>query len=153
MTSNSVAHATFTVERVYTAPITRVFEAWADSATKARWFAGGEAKHELDFRVGGREVTRGHHDGVDMVFESWYRDIVPEERIVYVSSLTSAGKLATVSTTTVLLAPKGEATRLLLTEQGTFLDRLEEPGWREQGTSDQLSALEAELDAVRTNVE
>ncbi|MFI6510860.1 hypothetical protein ACIBCT_24920 [Streptosporangium sp. NPDC050855] len=36
-------------------------------------------------------------------------------------------------------------TRLLLTEQATFLDGREEPAWREQGTACWLDALGTEL--------
>jgi hypothetical protein len=38
----------------------------------------------------------------------------------------------------------------VLTEQGTYLDGLEDPGWREQGTGQQLDALGAELKENRT---
>ena len=43
--------------------------------------------------------------------------------------------------------PPGEdgGTRLVLTEQGAYLDGREEPAWREQGTASQLEALAAEL--------
>ena len=37
------------------------------------------------------------------------------------------------------------STRLVLTEQGAFLDGREQPAWREQGTADQLEALAKEL--------
>jgi hypothetical protein len=38
-------------------------------------------------------------------------------------------------------------TRLVLTEQGAFLDGHEQPAWREHGTADQLEALAAQLKA------
>jgi uncharacterized protein YndB with AHSA1/START domain len=141
----TVTHATFTLERVYPAPPQRVFAAWSDPAAKARWFAGGNADHELDFRVGGREIARGTHDNQVMTFESRYQDIVPDERIVFASSLYEGTALATVSVTTVELRPDADGTRLLLTEYGAFLDGHEEPAWREQGTADQLTALAKEL--------
>jgi hypothetical protein len=50
-----------------------------------------------------------------------------------------------VSITTVELSAAGDGTRLVLTEQGTFLDGLGQPSWRERGTSDQLDALAKEL--------
>lgn len=140
----SATHATFSLERVYPVPVARVFAAWADPAAKAQWFAGGpSADHELDFRIGGREVTRG---GPVMTFESSYHDIVPGERIVYSSTMAAGEDLVTVSLTTVSLTTveftsAGEGTRLTLTEQGTYLDGREEPAWREHGTAEQLDAL------------
>jgi uncharacterized protein YndB with AHSA1/START domain len=146
MTDRSVVHATFSLERLYPVAPGRVFAAWADPSAKARWFAGPTGEHELDFRVGGREINRGHHeDGPVMTFESLYHDIVADERIVYASTLRAAGTLATVSLTTVEFGPAGAGTRLLLTEHGTFLDGHEEPAWREQGTRGWLGALDAEL--------
>jgi len=145
-----VTHATFTLERSYPAPPARVFAAWADPAAKARWFAPGPgAGHQLDFRVGGREVvTGGPEGGPLMTFETLYRDIVPEQRIVYTSTLSAGADLMTVSLTTVEFTPgEGGGTRLVLTEQGAFLDGQEQPAWREQGTADQLEALAAELKA------
>lgn len=143
----SVAHATFSLERRYEAPPARVFAAWADPAAKARWFAGPEATHSLDFRVGGTErVERpGRDDRPELAFESVYQEIVEGERILYSSTLSAGGRLATVSLTTVQIAPLGTGTQLLLTEQGAFLDGQEQPSWREQGTSDWLAGLDLEV--------
>ena len=152
-----VTHATFSLERDYPVSPARVFAAWADPAAKARWFAGGPASgHRLDFRVGGREVNHGGPDGGPvMTFESFYRDIVSELRIVYSSTMSAGDEVMTVSVTTVEFRPAEAgtpeagtpegATRLVLTEQGTFLDGREEPAWREHGTAAQLAALAAEL--------
>jgi len=144
----NVTHATFTLERSYPAPPARVFAAWADPAAKASWFTPGPGSgHELDFRVGGREVaTGGPEGGPLMTFETLYRDIVPEQRIVYTSTLSAGADLMTVSLTTVEFTPAEDgSTRLILTEQGAYLDGQEQPGWREQGTADQLDGLAAAL--------
>jgi uncharacterized protein YndB with AHSA1/START domain len=145
MTASAVTHATFTLERTYPVDAGRVFAAWAEPAAKARWFAGPDARHRLDFTVGGREMTRGHHGGADLVFDTTYRDIVPNERIVYTSTLASDGQLSTVSLTTVEFRAVDEGTTLTLTEQGTYLDGHEKPSWRETGTGQQLDSLEREL--------
>jgi uncharacterized protein YndB with AHSA1/START domain len=147
MTELSVKHATFSLEREYPVSPSRVFAAWADPAAKARWFAGSNADdHELDFRVGGREIARGRNsDGQMITAELHYQDIVPNERIVFTTTLSEESTVATVSVTTVELTPTDDGTRLLLTEHGAFLDGREKPAWREQGTSDQLAALAAEL--------
>ncbi|MGW4522152.1 SRPBCC family protein [Amycolatopsis sp. NPDC004378] len=141
----TVKHSTFTLERTYPVPAARVFAAWANPVAKDRWFVS-EGSHELDFRVGGRETLDGlTPDGGALNLVSTYHEIVPEQRIVYSSTLTGRGALATVSITTVELVPEGDGTRLVLTEQDTFLDGAEKPEWREQGTGDWLDKLGAEL--------
>jgi uncharacterized protein YndB with AHSA1/START domain len=144
MTDHSVKHSTFTLERSYPAPPAAVFAAWSDRDTKATWFAPADGRYELDFRVGGAESVHGPA-GTGLVARSRYHDIVPGERIVYSTALSTGEVLSTVSVTTVLLAPDGDGTRLVLTEQGTFLDDQEQPEWREQGTGDWLDALGREL--------
>ncbi|MFJ5921661.1 SRPBCC family protein [Kitasatospora sp. NPDC092948] len=146
MTDSPITHATFSLDRFYSTPAARVFAAWADRQAKAAWFSGAGAEHELDFRVGGREVNRARRaDGPELVFEAWYRDIVPDRRLVYTSTLSAGGELATVSLTTVEFHPEESGTRLVLTEQGAFLGGAEEPSWREQGTGAWLDALAAHL--------
>lgn len=145
MTNRSVVHSTFTLERNYPVPPARVFAAWSDQAAKMRWFAGPDSGHQLDFRVGGREVNHGDHDGVLMEFESYYRDIVDAERIVFSSTMTADGAVTTVSMTTIELVPTGDGTRLTLTEQDAFLDGHELPEWREEGTGSWLDSLGREL--------
>ena len=50
-----------------------------------------------------------------------------------------------VSLATVELEPEGDGTRLIFTEQAVFLDGLDNPAEREQGTRGLLEKLEAEL--------
>ncbi|MDT8915880.1 SRPBCC domain-containing protein [Amycolatopsis sp. PS_44_ISF1] len=137
----STRHATFTLEREYPAPPAKVFAAWSDPAAKAAWFATAGGEHTLDFRVGGREVNSAG----ELVFTGDYHDIVPDRRIVYSGRLSAKGVVTTLSVTTVELVPEGEGTRLVLTEQGTFLDGHEDPSWREQGTGDWLDRLAVHL--------
>jgi uncharacterized protein YndB with AHSA1/START domain len=149
MTERSVEHATFVVERTYDASPARVFAAWADPAAKGRWFgdpdqAAGE--FELDFRVGGREFNRGAApNGQAYTFEAHYQDIVPDERIVYSYEMHLDDKRISVSLGTVELRAAEAGTRLVYTEQGAFLDGLDTPAQREQGTGGLLDALGEEL--------
>lgn len=133
----TVKHSTFTIDRTYPQPPSRVFAAWADPALKARWLIAEGHQHELDFRVGGTEVASGGQ----LRFEATYRDIVDGARIVYCSTLHDGPKLSTVSQTTVEFVADGDGTRLVLVEQGAYLDDMEQPEWREQGTNSQLDAL------------
>jgi uncharacterized protein YndB with AHSA1/START domain len=148
MTERSVTHATFVVERTYAATPPRVFAAWADPAAKARWFGSPDepgAEFELDFRVGGREVSRGRVEGSTYTFEGLYQDIVPDERIVYSYDMHLDDMRISVSLATVELKPQGEGTQLVFTEQGAYLDGLDTPDRREQGTGSLLDALGEEL--------
>ncbi|MBM7788717.1 SRPBCC family protein [Tenggerimyces flavus] len=139
----TVLHSTFTLERTYPAPPPRVFAAWADPVSKARWFAGPGAEHALDFRVGGQE--RVAKDGLR--FEATYADITADERIVYSGTMYAADRITTLSLTTVQFEKAESGTKLVLTEQGTYLDGQEHPTWREQGTGSWLDALVTELQA------
>ena len=147
MTSRTVLHDTFTIERIYQAPPSRVFAAWSDEGVKARWFAPDATDHTLDFRVGGAERNRGGGDldGPLMSFDSVYHDIVDDEVIVFSSSLFNDDDLVTVSLTTVELHPVEAGTRLVLTQHNVFFDGHERPEWRQDGTNSQLDALGTEL--------
>jgi uncharacterized protein YndB with AHSA1/START domain len=149
MSERSVTHATFVVERTCDASPGRVFAAWAEPAAKARWFGNpddGVDEFELDFRVGGRELSRGTApNGKAYTYEARYQDIVPDERIVYAYDMYLEDTRISVSLSTVQLSPEGEGTRLTYTEQGAFLDSLDTPEQREQGTGGLLDALGEEL--------
>ena len=150
MTDRSVTHATFVVERTLEAPPARVFDAFADPEVKARWFASPDdwqdGEVSMDFRVGGREINNGGPVGGPIhYFESEYHDIVPDERIVYSYWMHMDEKLISVSVATIEFRPQGGGTHLVLTEQGAFLDGLDQVQAREQGTRELMGALEAEL--------
>jgi uncharacterized protein YndB with AHSA1/START domain len=152
MTRSSVAHETFVIERLYDVPVAQTFKAWADPTLKARWFAGSEdalgAGYELDFRVGGREANRGGPPGGPVyTYESSYRDIVPDERIVYTYVMHADDTLISVSVATIEFRAKDSSTQLIVTEQGVFLDGHDTSAQREEGTGSLLDSLGAALGA------
>jgi uncharacterized protein YndB with AHSA1/START domain len=151
----SVTYATFTIEREYAAPRDRVWRAWSTKEEKAAWFGGppewDELEMELDFRVGGREVSRaGPPGGPVYTYEAVYRDIVPGERFIYAYDMYSDDIRISVSLGTVELAANGDGTRLTYTEQGAYLDVLDTPEEREHGTNELLDALGRVLERERT---
>ncbi len=141
----TVTHANFTLERTYDAAPERVYRAWTDPAAKAQWFGDPSAPgtdHRLDFRVGGTEHTSGGSgDGPVYSYDATYRDIVPNERIVYTYDMHMGEQRISVSLSTVEFFADGAGTRLVYTEQGAFLDGLDEPAAREHGTGELLDAL------------
>jgi uncharacterized protein YndB with AHSA1/START domain len=150
MNERSVTHDTFVIERTYAASPARVFAAWANPAIKARWFAGpdewGPTEFELDFRIGGREISRGGPPGGPVhSYEARYYDIVPDQRIIYAYDLHLDETRISVSLATVEFELEGVGTRLIFTEQGAFLDGYDTSAPRKQGTGDLLDALGAEL--------
>jgi len=142
----SVVHGTFTIERVYDASPERVFAAFSNREAKMKWFAGPEAwvthQRELDFRIGGREVlSGGNQGGPAHTFDARYYDIVPNRRIVYAYDMYVGDKKLSVSLTTVEILPQGKSTRLIFTEQGAYLDGVEDGSEREAGTRQLLEKL------------
>jgi uncharacterized protein YndB with AHSA1/START domain len=146
MKLSTVDHDTFVIERTYDIPIAQVFRAWADPMLKARWFAGSAealgAGYELDFQVGGREVNRGGPPGGPVyAYESQFRDIIPEQRIVYTYEMFADEARISVSVATVEFHKHDATTQLILTEQGVFLDGHDTAAQREEGTRSLLDSL------------
>lgn len=151
MTDHSVDHATFAVERHYGASPARVFAAFADPAVKRRWFIEGEGwtidEFTPAFVEGGNERSRFRFgDGPPMRNETVYHEIVPDERILLSYAMIIDGKRISVSLVTITLSPADAGTKLVYTEQGTFLDGADQAADREAGVRDLLEALAAELD-------
>jgi uncharacterized protein YndB with AHSA1/START domain len=146
MTLSTVTHDTFVIARTYDAPVARVFRAWADPNRKARWFAGSADAlghgYELDFQVGGGEVNRGGPPGGPVyTYTAQFRDIVIDRRIVSTSEMFADDSLISVTVATVEFRESGDATELVLTEQGVFLDGQETSAQREEGTRSLLNSL------------
>ena len=126
----SIRQHDFTIERRFRQTPAQSFRAFADPALKRRWFGVPEgwidANWELDFRVGGSEVSVGRDPrGVLHEFRSRYHDIVENERIVFAYDLFHDRRLISVSLTTVEFFADAEGTRLRFTEQGAFFDDLD----------------------------
>ena len=153
MTTDRHFFGAFTIERRYHAAPERVFRAFADRDAKQRWMGCEDVRapviETLDFRVGGREISRGGGaDGGEHLFEGTYLDIVPGRRFVYAFVMHVGGRKLSASIASVEVLPDGSGTRLIFNEQGVYLG---EDGWaeREEGTAVGMAQLAAWLDTQK----
>ena len=155
MTERSVIHATFRIERTYEAATTeQVFFAFADKASKRRWFVEGEGwqidSFEMDFRVGGIERSSFRFQGGPQVSnETVYHDIVENQRLVCAYSMTVGEDRISVSLGTIEISAAEGGTRLAYTEQGAYLDGHDNVAQREAGCRELYEALAVELQRNR----
>lgn len=156
--TSPVVHSTFSIERTYPSPPSRVFAAFANQEIKRRWFAEGEGwevdEFTVDFRVGGIERARFRFKGnagvppAPMGNDTVYMDIVPDRRIVVAYAMTMNDKRFSASLATIELTPSGDGTRLLYTEQAAFFEGADGATQREAGCRELLDKLADELRAV-----
>ncbi|MCE9668624.1 SRPBCC domain-containing protein [Myxococcus stipitatus] len=155
MKRHPVIHGSFTLDREYRVPPSRVFAAWADAEMKARWFIGPPERwtlvaRELDFRVGGRELLHGQlTGGPSTVFTARYHDIQPDERLVYAYDMHVGGTHLSVSLATVEFIATRTGTRMRFTEQAAFLDGQDGTRSREGGTAAHFDRMAGVLERPR----
>jgi uncharacterized protein YndB with AHSA1/START domain len=148
MTSPAPHHAAFTIERRLSAPPALAFSGFSKLERKQKWFGcspKGEAVHELDFRIGGRELWSGQVHAVAHRNETIYFDIIENERIVFAYSMTFAGHPMSVSLTTITFAADGAGCLMRFHEQGVFFDGAADAEERERGTAIGLDLYAAAL--------
>ena len=143
----TIVHETIMLERRYDATPERVFGAFADPTVKALWFHGPEdwptqGEGTFDFREGGLETSASGPLGGDLCYyTARYTDIVPNQRIIFHYEMSRFGRRMSVSVQSIELFEEDGGTRLVLTDQGAYLDGLDHPQQRRSGIEPQLDQL------------
>lgn len=136
------ARPSLTLQRRLNASPAKVYGAWTDPAQIAKWWhpASNRVVHaEADVRVGGRfRVIMRTPDGEEHDVSGVYREVVPDEKLVFTWAWRSAPERE--SLVTVRLRRDGEATLLTLTHE-QFDDDAARDSHR-SGWSDALDWLE-----------
>lgn len=152
MTDRSVIHDTFSLERTYSAALSRTFAAFASAQAKDAWAATSTDEtglDEFDFRPGGRERFRVRRRNTTYSYDALYYDIVPNRRILYCYEMYANGTRISVSTATIEFEANPTGTTLTWTEQGVYLDGIdssEAPKLRIGGTNKLLDSLAGYLE-------
>jgi uncharacterized protein YndB with AHSA1/START domain len=152
VTEKTVIHDTFTIERTYPAPASRVFAAFASKEAKDSWGDTGDldgpgadaGDSQFDVRVGGHERFGFGYQGVSYRYDARFYDITPDQRLVYSYEMYADGARISVSVATIELAAAPGGTTLTWTEQGVYLDGFDgadAPRFRAEGTAGMLDGL------------
>lgn len=142
------------ITRDFDAPRRLVYRAWTTPELVKRWWCGERGTLdtvETDFRVGGKwRYVMTADGGFEVAFHGEYREIVPEERIVWTEVFEGAPgmtpeeaeKNAAVNTA-VFTEKDGRTSLWLLTEvpDRTVRDAIVQSGM-ETGVQEQMAALE-----------
>ena len=130
----SVAVATkpsLTLKRRINAAPAKVYQAWTDPQKMMRWYAPANAETlaaETDVRVGGRfRVLMRTADGEEHDVSGVYREVVPDEKLVFTWQWRSKPEWG--SLVTVTLKRDGDATILTLIHE-QLPDEAERDGHR-----------------------
>ncbi len=148
MTIRTTKHATFTIERVYPATPARVFAAWSSKEAKTAWaYCHAEWPTTGTFSTSAsaaRSIRRDRSQlgGTRHIVDSHYFDIVPDQRIVYAYDMHLDDRHISVSLATIEFFAVVGGTRMVLTEQGAFLDGYDDIAGREEGTRIGLGNLD-----------
>ena len=157
----TTTHASFVIERSYSASPQRIFAAWANPAAKRAWFVEGDGwdiqSYEIDFREGGKESSKYLFRKGEEIFgektvftnDTVFNEIIPNERIVFTYAMDRNGKRFSVSLATVEIKLAGKGSRLIFSEHGAFFDGADGVQMREQGWQDLLKRLDEHLAEIK----
>ncbi len=135
------------ITREFDAPKHLVYKAWTTPELVERWWSGQRGKMtlvEMDVRVGGRwRYVMNTKEGFEVAFNGEYREIVPDERLVYTEMYEGAEGEPVVNVATFTEIDGGRTRLELLTECHTqeVRDLILESGM-EVGMQEQMDLLD-----------
>jgi uncharacterized protein YndB with AHSA1/START domain len=144
MSTQSATKPSLTLKRRFNAAPAKVYAAFTEPETIARWFGpkGATNVHaETDLRVGGRYRIVAHMGADQHEVLGAYREIVPNEKLVYTWAWRSTPERE--SLVTVTFRPDGSGTLLTLTHEKFFDDDARDR--HQHGWTGALDKLEAYL--------
>ncbi|HEX3211044.1 MAG TPA: SRPBCC family protein [Actinomycetota bacterium] len=143
------------ITREFDAPRHLVYRAWTTPELVRRWWSGrrGEVTvAEIDLRVGGRwRYVLAAEGGGEVAFSGEYREIVPNERIVYTEVLDGAPGAPALTTVTFTEAA-GRTTLAILVRYDSRQDRDAHLDYMDDGLREALDLLEQAASALATTI-
>jgi uncharacterized protein YndB with AHSA1/START domain len=142
------------ITREFDAPRHLVYRAWTTPELVRRWWSGrrGEVTvAEIDLRVGGRWRYVLAAEGGEVAFHGQYREIVPNERIVYTEVLDGAPGAPALTTVTFSEAA-GRTTLAILVRYDSRQDRDAHLTYMDDGLREALDLLERAASALATTL-
>jgi uncharacterized protein YndB with AHSA1/START domain len=143
------------ITREFDAPRHLVYRAWTTPELVRRWWSGkrGEVRvAEIDLRVGGRwRYVMAAEGGEEVAFSGEYREIVPNERIVYTEVLDGAPGAHALTSVTFTEAA-GRTTLAILVAYDSRQDRDAHLDYMGDGLREALDLLEQTASALATTL-
>ncbi|MBF6099800.1 SRPBCC family protein [Nocardia cyriacigeorgica] len=135
------------VERVFNAPVDRVWDAYSRIEQLSRWWGRGNQLdvERWEFRKGGHWRFVEHADGESHGFEGRFREITPKERIV--QSFEWDGMPAHVAIDATTFVDLGDGRTKVVTDS-QFHTREERDGMLQSGMESGLNESYRALDAL-----
>jgi uncharacterized protein YndB with AHSA1/START domain len=141
------------ITREFDAPRRLVFQAWTVPELVERWWyaeRGEMTGVEIDLRVGGSwRFAMVMPNGVEVAFHGEYREIVPDERLVWTEIYEGAPEAESLQTM-ILTERDGRTTMTVLAEHANSSDRdAVIASGMEDGLRDALKLLERVVVSLR----
>ena len=112
----------FEIAREFACPPATLFDAWADTNTKAKWFGGPEnwveTSRNVDLREGGVETMIGNFPGkMTTEYTAHFYDVQPGRRIGFSFEVRLDGVIYSISTAVVEFTPTERGAEMKYHEQ------------------------------------